>query len=120
MGIYHAFVDTGSPVTFISQTDANRLNIHSYSGCRTMRIGGSPILMCSIKNMKVKVMCDDNKTTYDISLPTIGLALPILNNTQSIKNAKTLPSIIGVDMLMYHKLALFFDVANDYAYLEKK
>ncbi|GEM_PF-5964617 len=119
-GVCHAFVDTGSPITFISQTDANRLNIQpSKVSSRTMRIGGSPVLMYSVKNMKIKVMCEDNKTICDLSLPTIGLALPIPNNTQSIKNAKTLPSIIGVDMLKYHKLALYFDVANDISYLEK-
>ena len=116
-GLFQAFVDTGSPFTFIGQTDALRLGIAPSGTPRTVRIGGSPVNVFPIKNMTIKVMSDDDKIC-DISMPEIGLAMPLENNRLSRENTSTLPSIIGVDLLKHHKLAFFFDVCNDISYLE--
>lgn len=82
-------------------------------------MGGAPILSYEIKGVQLKVLCEDKKTAYDISLPAVGVLKPITNNEQSMKVAGRIPSIIGVDLLKHHRLALYFDAVNDISYLEK-
>jgi predicted aspartyl protease len=118
-GAMYPFVDTGSPYTLISKTDADRLRIRVSGHPRTILLGGAPILSYEIKGIQLKVLCEDKKTACDISLPTIGVLKPIPNNEQSMKVVGTIPSIIGVDLLKYHRFALYFDATNNISYFEK-
>lgn len=112
------FVDTGSPFTVISQTDAERLRIR-YSGTpRRMWLGGAPLHSYELQGVEFKVDCED-KTLYNISMPTISVVQPIPNDEDSIKTAQALPSIIGVDLLLFHRLAIYFDAYHKMSYLEK-
>jgi hypothetical protein len=72
-GTFDAFVDTGSPYTFISKTEALKMNLTSDKGGQQVSIGGAPVL---------------------------------------------LHPIIGMDLLIHNKLALFFDPSRGIAYLE--
>lgn len=118
-GAMYPFVDTGSPYTLISKTDADRLRIRVFGHPRTILLGGAPILSYETKGVQLKVLCEDKKTAYDISLPALGILKPIPNNEQSMRVVGTIPSIIGVDLLKHHRLALYFDAINDISYLEK-
>lgn len=118
-GSIYPFVDTGSPYTLISKTDADRLRIQISGHPRTILLGGAPIFSYELRNVHLKVLCEDKKTVCDISLPTVGVLKPIPNNSFSLKVAGTLPSIIWVDLLKYHKFALYFDAYSETAYFEK-
>ena len=117
MGTFDAFVDTGSPYTFISKTEALKMNLTSDKGGQQVSIGGAPVLFHPIKNPTFKVFCED-KTICDVGIPIVNIALPIENNKNSQTVASKLPSIIGMDLLIHNKLALFFDPSRGIAYLE--
>ncbi|MCX6664951.1 MAG: hypothetical protein NT038_02655 [Euryarchaeota archaeon] len=72
-----------------------------------------------LKGVQLKVLCDDKKTVYDLSIPVAGVLKPLPNNSQSIKIAGTIPRIIGVNLLKHHRFALYFDAWNEISYLEK-
>jgi hypothetical protein len=116
-GTFDAFVDTGSPYTFISKTEALKMNLTSDKGGQQVSIGGAPVLLHPIKNPSFKVFCED-KTICDVGIPVVNIALPIENNKNSQAVASKLPSIIGMDLLIHNKLALFFDPSRGIAYLE--
>jgi len=67
----------------------------------------------------LKVICDDKTTICDISLPFVGVIGPIKNNPKSVEVAKSLPSVIGVDLLIHHRFSLHFSPCQHLAYLEK-
>jgi hypothetical protein len=48
-GTFDAFVDTGSPYTFISKTEALKMNLTSDKGGQQVSIGGAPVLLHPIK-----------------------------------------------------------------------
>jgi len=116
-GTFDAFVDTGSPYTFISKTEALKMNLTSNRDGQQVLIGGAPVLFHPINSPSFKVFCED-KTICDIGIPTIYVALPIKNNKNSQAVASKLPSIIGMDLLIHNKFALFFDPSRGVAYLE--
>ena len=118
-GAIYPFVDTGSPYTLISKTDADRLRIKVTGKPRTILLGGAPIFSYELREVQLKTLYEDKRTVCDISLPIVGVLSPIPNNNQSSKIAGTIPSIIGVDLLRYHRFALYFDACNEKSYLEK-
>lgn len=117
-GVFSAFVDTGSPYTMISELDSVKSRILLMGKPMQVNIGGSLLYKYDISGIELKVMCDD-KTTCDIGMPTIGVIRPMPGVARSPETSKSMPSIIGVDVLKYHRLALYFDVCNEIAYLEK-
>ena len=118
-GIVYSFVDTGSPYTIICENDARRLGIKVHGKPRMILLGGSQLHSYYMKGVVLKAVCEDKKTVCDLSIPEVGVIQPIPNVPKSIEVSKSIPSIIGVDLLEYHKLALYFDVYNKVAYLEK-
>jgi len=118
-GILSAFVDTGSPFTIISEVDSTRLRIQISGTPRTIQLGGAMINGYEVKGSEFFVLCDDKKNYCNISIPSILVARPINRVPHSIEVSKALPSIIGVDLLLHHKLALYFDVYHKISYLEK-
>lgn len=118
-GLISPFVDTGSPFTIISQTDAERLRIRVSGNPRRIWLGGAPLHNYELKGVELKVAYEDKKTFCDISIPTVGVALPIPNDANSIKTSKAVPSIIGTDILLHHRLAIYFDICHKISYLEK-
>lgn len=113
------FVDTGSPWTVISKTDADRLHIIISGTPRTVYLGGAPILSYPLQNVTLKALWENKKSVCDMSMPTIGVIQPIPHHDQSIKSAGSTPSIIGADLLERHRLALYFDIYNEISYLKK-
>lgn len=118
-GIFWPFVDTGSPFTAISQIDAQRLRIEVSGTPRKIWFGGAELYKYDIKDVELKVFCEDKKTICDISVPVIGVIGPIKNNLKSVEVAKSLPSVIGVDLLIHHRFALYFSPSKHVAYLEE-
>ena len=118
-GIFWPFVDTGSPFTVISQTDAERLHITAFDTPRVILFGGAEQYKYDIKGVVLKVSCEDKHTMYDVSIPNFGVLGPIPNNPKSIQASKRVPSVIGVDLLLIHKFSLYFKPCEHIAYLEQ-
>jgi hypothetical protein len=118
-GVFSAFVDTGSPYTLISEIDSLKLRIQLRGKPMQVPIGGSLLHKYDINGVELKVLCDEKKTFCDIGIPTIGVMRPMLEVPRSSETSKAMPSIIGVDVLKHHRLALYFDVCNEISYLEK-
>jgi len=118
-GIIWPFVDTGSPLTIISETDSEKLGIEVSGTPEEIWLGGAQLDSYNLKRVVLKVVCEDKKTICDISIPEVGVIRPILSNENSILVSKSIPSIIGVNLLEYHRLALYFDAYNQISYLEK-
>ena len=96
-----------------------RLRIATSGKPRTIWFGGAELYKYEIKGAELKVFCEDKKTICDISLPFIGIIGPIMNNPKSVEVAKSLPSVIGVDLLIHHRFSLYFSPCQLVAYLEK-
>jgi hypothetical protein len=118
-GIFWPFVDTGSPYTVMSQTDAERLHITASGTPSSILFGGAELYRYDIKGVVLKVVCDDKHTICDISIPDFSVLRPIQNNSKSIETSKKVPSVIGVDLLIIHKFALYFKPCERIAYLEQ-
>jgi hypothetical protein len=118
-GLLWAFVDTGSPFTIVSEIDSRRLRIQTYGTPREIKLGGAPLYSYELKNTIFKVVCEDKKTICNISLPSIGVIRPIPKVKRSIEVSRSIPSIIGMDLLLVHRLALYFDPTNKSSYLER-
>jgi hypothetical protein len=61
----------------------------------------------------------EEKTPVDISIPTVYLVQPIPNSKHSVEVARGIVSIIGMDVLLAHDLAIWFSPSKQSAYLEK-
>lgn len=118
-GVFSAFVDTGSPYTMISEMDSLKLRIQLEGTPMQVNIGGSLLYKYDVNGVELIVICDDKKTFCNIGMPTVGVIRPMPGVARSPETSKSMPSIIGVDVLKHHRLALFFDVCNEIAYLEK-
>lgn len=116
-GVFDAFVDTGSPYTIVCQTDAVKMGLCLTGEGRQIYLGGAPILLYPIHKPSLKVMCD-NKSICDIGISTVHIASPIEGKKKSMDVNSYLKSIIGMDLLIENKLALFFDPGRGVAYLE--
>jgi hypothetical protein len=118
-GILWAFVDTGSPYTIISETDSERLRIQISGTPRRVWLGGAQLYNYDVRGVVLKVICEDKKTIWNISMPIVGVIRPIPNVARSAEVSRAIPSIIGVDLLQHYRLALYFDAHNKISYLEK-
>jgi len=121
-GWVNGFVDTGSPFTLVSQQDIQRLNIPLRLACsgtpRTINLGGGVIYGYPVSAAQLHILAED-KTPVDISIPTVYLVQPIPNSKHSIEVARGIVSIIGMDVLLAHDLAIWFSPSKQKAYLEK-
>jgi hypothetical protein len=121
-GWVNGFVDTGSPFTLVSQKDIQRLNIPLRQVCsstpRSINLGGGVIYGYPVRGAQLHIL-DEKKTPVDISIPTLYLVQPIPNNKHSEEVARGIVTIIGMDLLMAHDLAIWFSPSQQSAYLEK-
>jgi len=118
-GLFSAFVDTGSPFTLISEMDSNRLRIQLSGKPMLIRIGGSLLNKYDVTGVELKAICDDKKIICNISIPSIGVIRSVPGVSRSPETSRAMPSIIGVDILKQHRLALYFDVVNKISFLEQ-
>jgi len=118
-GIFSSFVDTGSPFTLISEMDSNKLRIQISGKPTVIHIGGALLNKYDVTGVELKTICEDKKTICDISIPSIGVIRPVPGVSRSPETSRAIPSIIGVDILKQHRLALYFDVVNEVSFLEQ-
>lgn len=118
-GIIEALVDTGSPFTVLSTTDALKLKlpITKMRKGESVHLAGFRFLSSPIKNPAIRFRTEDGKS-HGINLPKMGVLIPTKINKKTLQDVKHIPSILGNDLLEEHKLALYFSPATKVALLE--
>ena len=115
------YVDTGSNETFISQSDALRLQVpvNSLPQLRHAKIGGSTYELRRIKEIELRFKTEEEKLET-ITLPEFSVLVGTRKNEEGLQEANSIPSLMGTDFLAVNKLALYFNPSKGIAYLEKQ
>jgi hypothetical protein len=119
-GFIEALVDTGSPFTVLSPTDALRLKLP----ITTMRTG-SPVSLAGFRflnhplekaNLNFK---KEDGQYYQVEMK-IGVLVPTKTDKAALEAVKHIPSLIGNDFLEDHKLSLVFNPSAKVAFLNSE
>lgn len=118
-------VDTGSPLTLLSEGDALKLKIpirslgappdeklHIYMG------GSVSALKMISKRLTLGFVTDKDQIEY-IELPNICVAVGTKRDEKHKRLSQGAPSILGLDFLKEQKLLLHVDPTKESAYFEK-
>lgn len=110
-------VDTGSDTTFISESDALRLQIpmKALEATQIFQMAGSKYSLLFGKECNFYFKTFENKTLR-ISVPNLPISRSTTKKTQVDPN---IPSILGMDFLIRNGLSLYFNPQKDAMYLEK-
>lgn len=122
IGQVNFFLDTGSPESFFSKSDALRLQIPTNSLTflpEPTRMGGYKYNMRHLGKTTFRVKNSDGKLE-SIILPQFAIAECTKKGEDAATEALSFPSIIGIDFLLNNKFILYIDVAGNEAYLKKK
>lgn len=121
-GHLDAVIDTGSPKTIISVSDAMRLNIPfknltSASPIQGFGKGNIPVL--SMEKFPFSIRSGKGKSK-DLITSVVIVDVPTLRKLgeNALNHALSLPTLIGIDFLDASGLKLFVDVKGGIAYLE--
>lgn len=109
-------VDTGSPITIISYSDARRLQIPYFGKEEIINIGGRKYQGYSFKKLTM-VFISENGESVEENFEEVKVVKP--TSHRDIEEIDRMPTIIGTDFLKKKRYKLFCDIANDVAYLEK-
>jgi len=116
------YVDTGSTNTFVGVGDAIRLNIpvDSFKFKSNSRMGGESLALHEMNNSTIYCRDEQEKLFSLLNNEPLLVAKNLRTSQTAIVEAQSFPSLLGIDILLKHKLILYFDPANNRAYLEKK
>lgn len=119
-GYIEALIDTGSPFTVLSTTDALRLRvpIRKMRGRESVHLAGFHFFNCPLKNPSIRFRTEDAKSVK-IDPPKIGVLIPTKISKKTLQDVKHIPSIMGNDFLEDQRFALYFDPTAKVAYLER-
>jgi hypothetical protein len=117
-GFIEALVDTGSPFTVLSTTDALKLKLP----IKTMR-KGSPVALAGFRflchqlpNSHLNFKMEDGQ--YFTVNTSMGVLVPTKMDKKTLRDIQHIPSLIGNDFLEDQGLALIFNPSAKIAYLE--
>jgi len=115
-GIVQFLIDTGSPHTFLSKTDVQRLNISqsAFSFDSDFSMAGSKYRLLVNPNALNINMKEESGKLVTLVKRECTIALPTTPT-----EAYSIPSIIGRDFLIENELALYFAPKKGIAFLEK-
>lgn len=113
-------VDTGSPDSFIGTTDMLIKGIKPGKKLYYDKIAGGKYTIYEVKNVDMYVRNQNNKT-IKLKIGDFKGAEPTPSKESAKMGSKwQVPSIIGMDFLLKHKLSLFVAAHVNKAYLERK
>jgi len=120
-GYVEALIDTGSPFTVLSTTDALKLKlpIASMRKGETVLLAGFRFLNVPIQNVRL-MFRTENAKSLSIEIPRLGVLIPTKIDKQMLEDVKHIPSIIGNDFLEDHNFILYFNPSVRIAYLERE
>lgn len=110
-------LDTGSPQTIISYSDALRLQVpfNSLSKEEIISIGGRKYQGYSYNKLKFVFMSEENKQAEE----EVEVRIIKPTSIKEMEEVDRIPTIIGTDFLKNKNYKLFCDFAKGEAYLEK-
>jgi len=119
-GFVEALVDTGSPFTVLSTTDAIRLRlpIKSMRKGEPCQLAGFTFFKAFLGNSSMTFRTDDGKSLA-IQFNNMGVLIPTKLDKSQLEDVKHIPSIIGNDFLEQEKFALYVNPSKKVSYLEK-
>lgn len=112
-------IDTGSPESFISQAEVEKLQIPTKNRPveGEIDVGGSRFKKIDIQKITLHLLKEGSSAM--LSLSTKLSALKTTKTSEHKKSiAHTLPSILGLDFLMTHNLSLHVFPKEKIAYLQ--
>lgn len=114
-------IDTGSNITFLDESDLQRLSISpkllSPSDKQPhLSIGGGTFGLHKINDVRLFLKTQEN-TAFTVDLPKIEVSLGVRKG-DSLKGVGM--SIIGMDFITENKFILFCDTERSEYYLEKR
>ena len=118
-------VDTGSPLTMLSEGDALKLKVpignlrDSPIDRKHIYMGGSISEIKLIPKQLDLVFKDDQSKAASVTLPNICVALSTKHDNRHKQIAQGSPSIMGLDFLRDNGFTLVVDPKKNIAYLEK-
>lgn len=114
------YVDTGSPLTILSQVDGDVMGVDIDRLPRNMKshLGyGGKMELRMIRNVAVVLVTKHGKP-ITISLPEIGLNATKSQKKRDECRLNALPSVLGRDILQAGKFKFILDLANKEGYFE--
>lgn len=116
-----AVVDTGSPVTFMSEGDAKKntnIPIGRFEYKKNITLGGATFKLFEMVDVTIGFMNDEGQLEK-IKVPSFFVGKSTQTTKKGILESLNTPSIIGTDFLKDYKLALYFNPYKNVAYLER-
>ncbi len=114
-------VDTGSPYTLLMQGDAARLGVplNSLKYSKTTRLGGTKYNLFELSNVQLNFR-DEKESLFVMHLEKIYIAQTTRVTDDAKREADSLPSILGIDLMTSQKLTLVFSPHKNEAYFQKE
>ncbi len=121
LGFIKAIIDTGSPVTVISEGDALKMQIpvsNLPSGGHHYGLGGSAIELKYMTDITFSMRTVEEKTE-NVHFDQIGISKSAIRDERALRISQAVPSIIGLDFLRDNKFTLHIDLTKNELYLER-
>jgi len=118
-GVTEVLVDTGSPFSVLSPTDAIKLNlpISTMHKGQTICLAGFKFINHPLGQVHLNFKCAEGQHSVDMNM---GVLVPTKISRAILKDVQSIPSIVGIDFLEDNKLIFYFDPSEKIAYLETK
>jgi hypothetical protein len=116
-GFVSFVIDTGSPYTFLSERDAEKLKIpirELETDKRLIGLGGKPFELMFFRQGKF------NFRTEEGIIHSISWPIRLRNYAEQQKYREELPSILGTDFIKDNKFVLYYNPSGNIAYFEKE
>lgn len=112
------FVDTGSPISFLSGDDAIRLNfpMHILDFTKRGVLMGQSIMLAEIKNVILSFI-NEKGEHIEIKPPIFYISKGLRRGKEAIPYY---PSVLGTDFLDSCKLALYYNPSKNITYFERE
>jgi len=119
----NAFIDTGSPWTSVSAAQLLKKNIPVNSvidknDWKKVHLGGCAHKAHPIKEPIEFIFKTEDNKMIRLNPPRVYVYLPMNSDKASKSASYSLPSIIGVDSLIYCDIALYFRPSKQIAWFE--
>jgi hypothetical protein len=116
-----ALVDTGSPWTALAPMDSKILNVpirvlRRATDHPRIMFAGDDFWRLLMHNVELSLK-DQNGEIIKLELPSITVLDPI--RKAQAEEYRGIPSVIGVDFMRIHKMALHLDIDKNMAFLER-
>lgn len=113
-------IDTGSPYSFLNETEIHRLQIpiKDRISREEINIGGSHYQSIGLPKITMYLLTEDHPNKHVSFLTSLQVLKTTRQSTEKIQTAQALPSILGMDFLFEQKISLHVIPTENLAYLQ--